>query len=144
MLTSSFPGLQLPAELLRKLVYFESQYAELINDRLIPNLYLGKRTTDAHDLSSLFQQLNIDNLANRIINNQNISGGQLKRIAFARSIVHSRPIIILDEPTSGLDKMNELILLNQITKLSQNAFLLVITHSKLLQSHALHSFHLGQ
>ena len=36
-----------------------------------------------------------------------LSGGQAKRLAFARTLCHDKPILILDDPFSALDKNTE-------------------------------------
>lgn len=141
-LKSNLENIKLPPNQLRKLVYFESQSPELINAPLIENIILGNIANNYSNLESTFKLLDIKDIGDRNITNRSISGGQLKRIAFARCNFHLRPIIILDEPTSGLDHNNEEIILQQIHELSKRSFLIVITHSSLLKNKALTTLHI--
>ena len=58
----------------------------------------------------------------------NLSGGQRQRIAIARSFYHSRNFIIFDESTSSLDPITESKIINEISKLSNNNTIIIISH----------------
>ncbi|UOQ87124.1 ABC transporter ATP-binding protein [Gracilibacillus salinarum] len=60
---------------------------------------------------------------------RNLSGGQQKRLAIARSMIRNAPILILDEPTEGLDGGSERRLLNPIKRLMEEKATLIITHN---------------
>ena len=56
------------------------------------------------------------------------SGGQIRRLALARAILHDAPIWLLDEPTEGLDYRTENQLLDTIMQAAQNKTVLLVTH----------------
>lgn len=56
------------------------------------------------------------------------SGGQIRRVALARAILHDAPIWLLDEPTEGLDCRTENQLLETIMQVAKNKTVLLVTH----------------
>lgn len=57
-----------------------------------------------------------------------LSGGEKQRVAIARTILKSPPILILDEATSALDSMTEREIQAALTQISRNRTTLVIAH----------------
>ncbi|TFH50481.1 MAG: ATP-binding cassette domain-containing protein, partial [Methanothrix sp.] len=57
-----------------------------------------------------------------------ISGGEARRIALARTLLKDVPLYLLDEPTEGLDAATENLLLARIDKRLLGKSLLLITH----------------
>ena len=57
-----------------------------------------------------------------------LSGGQIQRIALARTFIKDAPIILLDEPTAHLDKENKSILLDMIDRLFKDKTLIIASH----------------
>ncbi len=60
----------------------------------------------------------------------NLSGGQLQRLAIARALFTSPGFLILDEPTSALDVRTESHVHETILRLSGKTTVLVVTHKK--------------
>jgi ABC-type multidrug transport system fused ATPase/permease subunit len=58
----------------------------------------------------------------------NLSGGEKQRLAIARAILRSAPILVLDEATSNLDSENEHYIQKGLENLTQNKSTLVIAH----------------
>ena len=57
-----------------------------------------------------------------------LSGGELRRLAFARAVLHDAPLLLLDEPTEGLDAETERQLLELLEEVARDKTVLMITH----------------
>ena len=57
-----------------------------------------------------------------------LSGGQAKRLAFARTLCHDKPILILDDPFSALDKNTEKQAFVNLQALAKGSIVLLISH----------------
>lgn len=66
-----------------------------------PHLKWGTSKKDYWIVSSLLKKLQIDELADRFIDE--ISGGQKQKAAIARALAQETEIVMFDEPTSALD-----------------------------------------
>jgi ABC-type transport system involved in cytochrome bd biosynthesis fused ATPase/permease subunit len=62
-----------------------------------------------------------------------LSGGEAKRLAIARALLSSAPILILDEPLEHLDHERALRIQTSIARIATGKSLIVITHSPWLQ-----------
>ena len=58
-----------------------------------------------------------------------LSGGQRQRLGIARALYRDANVIILDEPTNALDIETEKLVMDSITKLSEDITLIMISHS---------------
>lgn len=57
-----------------------------------------------------------------------LSGGELQKLAIARSIMKSAPVVIMDEPTSALDPIAEYEVFNKMEQLSSDSLAIFISH----------------
>ncbi|WP_312748826.1 heme ABC transporter ATP-binding protein/permease CydC [Atlantibacter hermannii] len=57
-----------------------------------------------------------------------LSGGELRRLAIARALLHNAPLMLLDEPTEGLDAGTEQQILSLLDTVTANKTVLMITH----------------
>ena len=74
--------------------------------------------------------LELVNLGDRLYHKTNeVSGGQMQRIAIARSLINSPRIIFADEPTGNLDSKSEKEILDILKKLNaQGITVIIVTH----------------
>lgn len=59
---------------------------------------------------------------------RSLSGGEAQRLAFARAIATSRPILLADEPTANLDRRNAQQVLDVLSELRTERTVVVATH----------------
>ena len=59
-----------------------------------------------------------------------LSGGQQQRIGIARAIYKKPHILILDEATNALDFETEKKIINEITQLKNETFIVLVSHNK--------------
>ncbi|CAN5223335.1 thiol reductant ABC exporter subunit CydD [soil metagenome] len=72
-----------------------------------------------------------------------LSGGERRRIALARALLKSAPILLLDEPTAHLDAVSETALIATIVRACKGRTVLIATHSERLAAIADHVVHIG-
>lgn len=82
---------------------------------------------DLEVVTQCLEQMDIVHLRDRGV--QFLSGGELARVAMARVLAQSTPVLILDEPTAALDLRHQVELLNRVKQhTSQGGTALVILH----------------
>lgn len=73
-----------------------------------------------------------------------LSGGQIQRIALARTFVKNASIILLDEPTAHLDQESKSQLLDTIEQLYSDKTLVIATHDPLVEVRMERVIYLGE
>lgn len=90
--------------------------------------YLFKRDDSAYEKAAmLLDEMGILHLKDDFP--KNLSGGELKRVLIARSMINSPELLILDEPTSDLDKNTTVEIMDLLKKInSKGTALIIVTH----------------
>ena len=106
---------------------------ELFNDSVENNVLLGdSKNSDTYLNSACIKQevAEMTDGKNTLIGSGGtyLSGGQAKRLAFARTLCHDKPILILDDPFSALDKNTEKQAFVNLQALAKDSIVLLISH----------------
>ena len=90
--------------------------------------YLFKRDDSAYEKAAmLLDEMGVLHLKDDFP--KNLSGGELKRVLIARSMINSPELLILDEPTSDLDKNTTMEIMDLLKKInSKGTALIIVTH----------------
>lgn len=82
-------------------------------------------------VQKLMDSIDID--FTNIVNINNLSGGEKRKLAFIDSIQVKKEIYIFDEPTNMMDKQGIMIVADILQQLSQDSIVIVSTHDSYLQ-----------
>lgn len=124
----------------RQRISVVSQDAQLVAGTLRDNLLLGRPDADQSALLAACQQARILDFVESLPDGLdtwigetgvNVSGGQARRIAIARALLKTAPLLLLDEPTEGLDRATEREVIEALRPLLQGRTVLLISHRPL-------------
>ncbi|MGW2558177.1 ATP-binding cassette domain-containing protein [Streptomyces sp. NPDC001514] len=71
-------------------------------------------------------QVRLTELAKR--RSHELSGGQMRRLGIAQSLIHDAQVVLLDEPTAGLDPVQRGVFRELVAELSESVNFVVSTH----------------
>lgn len=72
-----------------------------------------------------------------------LSGGEKQRVAIARSMILTSPILLLDEPTSSLDDTNAFEIMNLLKELSKKSLIIIVTHDhRMIEQYSDEHYHM--
>lgn len=87
----------------------------------------GMATSAAHEkAAAALERVNLTELAK--VKTHRLSGGQLRRLGVAATLVHDAQVLLLDEPTAGLDPQQRRTFRNVLASLSGQVRILMSTH----------------
>lgn len=120
---------------LRQATAVVPQRVYLFSATLRDNLLLAAPEASDAQLSTALIQVGLEKLLeDGGLNNwlgeggRQLSGGELRRLAIARAILHNAPLILLDEPTEGLDAETERQILDLLAEVTRDKTVLMVTH----------------
>lgn len=79
-------------------------------------------------VDEVLKKLGLEKLEKRNINE--LSGGQRQRVAIARAIIKKSKVIFMDEPTGNLDSENSDRIFEEVSRISKECLIVVVTHNK--------------
>ncbi|WP_312688563.1 heme ABC transporter ATP-binding protein/permease CydC [Kosakonia sp.] len=120
---------------LRNLISMVPQRVHLFSATLRDNLLLAAPEASDEALSAMLARVGLEKLLDDSGLNawlgeggRQLSGGELRRLAIARALLHDAPLVLLDEPTEGLDASTESQILELLAEVMKGKTLLMVTH----------------
>lgn len=120
---------------LRKAIGVVPQRVHLFSATLRDNLLLAAPDASDEQLADTLRRVGLEKLLDDTGLNswlgeggRQLSGGELRRLAIARALLHDAPLMLLDEPTEGLDATTESQMLELLAEVMREKTLLMVTH----------------
>lgn len=120
---------------LRKTISVVPQRVHLFSATLRDNLLLAAPDASDEQLADTLRHVGLEKLLDDAGLNswlgeggRQLSGGELRRLAIARALLHDAPLMLLDEPTEGLDATTESQMLELLAEVMREKTLLMVTH----------------
>ncbi|WP_312229043.1 heme ABC transporter ATP-binding protein/permease CydC [Pseudescherichia sp.] len=120
---------------LRASISVVPQRVHLFSATLRDNLRLASPTATDDTLAAVLAQVGLEKLLDESGLNswlgeggRQLSGGELRRLAVARALLHDAPLMLLDEPTEGLDATTESQILDLLERVTREKTVLMVTH----------------
>ena len=120
---------------LRATISVVPQRVHLFSATLRDNLLLASPAATDEALATVLTQVGLEKLlVDDGLNSwlgeggRQLSGGELRRLAIARALLHDAPLFLLDEPTEGLDATTESQILDLLSDVTKGKTVLMVTH----------------
>jgi ATP-binding cassette subfamily C protein CydC len=127
----------LPTEAVRHRIAYLGQTTHLFADTIRNNLLLGDPTAREEKLWAALEAAQLAQTIRSLPEGldswlgeggQNLSGGQGRRLALARTLLSQAPILLLDEPCAGLDADTEAEFMKVLNTATQGRTVVLIAH----------------
>lgn len=135
ILLNDTPISQLEEASLRAAISVVPQRVHLFSATLRDNLLLAAPQANDEQLSMVLSRVGMDKLLQDAGLNawlgeggRGLSGGELRRLAIARTLLHNAPLLLLDEPTEGLDAGTEQQILDLLNQVTIGKTVITVTH----------------
>jgi ATP-binding cassette subfamily C protein CydC len=135
ILFNAVPLVDFSEQILRKTVSVVPQRVHLFSATLRDNLLLAAPDASDDALRTTLEQVGLHKLLeDEGLNSwlgeggRLLSGGELRRLAIARALLHDAPLMLLDEPTEGLDATTESQILDLLANVMAGKTVLMVTH----------------
>jgi len=121
---------------LRQRISVVTQRVHLFSQTLRDNLLLANPAASDGQLNDALHQVGLSHLVDHDegLNawmgegGRPLSGGELRRLAIARALLHNGDLWLLDEPTEGLDATTEQQILALLQQVAHGKTLIMVTH----------------
>ena len=113
------------------------QRPHLFEGSIVDNIRLGNSGASIEAVRAAAREADADEFIQRLPQGydtpvgergQNLSGGQVQRIALARAFLKDAPLVLMDEATASLDPETEQRIVAALARLARGRSLLVVAH----------------
>lgn len=114
-----------------------NQKPYLFNTTIANNIRLGRSDATDEEIWQVVRRVGLERLIGSLPEGidtpmeeagSRFSGGERQRIALARILLQSSPVVLLDEPTTGLDRQTELDLIQTLFRVLDDRTVVWFTH----------------
>ncbi|KMV69200.1 hypothetical protein AI29_05695, partial [bacteria symbiont BFo2 of Frankliniella occidentalis] len=120
---------------LRSTITVVSQRVAIFNQTLRENLTLAQPLAEDDQLIEILEVVGLSTLMEGAgldswlgEGGRPLSGGERRRLAIARALLHNAPIWLLDEPLEGLDAQTEHLIMQLLLRVTAEKTVLMVTH----------------